>query len=210
MKNVFLALVQESTVTAAELAEQVAQINGDMGMLWMLLSGILVFLMQAGFTLVEAGMTRSKNVVNIAMKNALDIAVGSIMFWFMGYSLMYGDTTGWIGWSGFMYHQGPADLFFQTVFCATAATIVSGAVAGRTKYTTYIIFSVFITAIIYPIAGGWQWNGDGWLQQLETPFIDFAGSSIVHAVGGWAALVAAFLVGPSFRSFYPLVWMVWI
>ena len=194
MKNVFLSLVQDSTVTAAQLAEQVAQINGDMGMLWMLLSGILVFLMQAGFTLVEAGMTRSKNVVNIAMKNALDIAVGSIMFWFVGYSLMYGETGGWIAWSGFMFHQGPADLFFQTVFCATAATIVSGAIAGRTKYTTYIVFSVFITAIIYPIAGGWQWNGDGWLAQMG--FIDFAGSSIVHAVGGWAALVAAILVGP--------------
>ena len=194
MKNVFLSLVQSSGVTAEQLAEQLAQINGDMGMLWMLLSGILVFLMQAGFTLVEAGMTRSKNVVNIAMKNALDIAVGSLMFWFIGYSFMYGETEGWFGWSGFMYNQGPADLFFQTVFCATAATIVSGAIAGRTKYTTYIIFSVVMTAFIYPVAGGWQWNGEGWL--AKKGFIDFAGSSIVHAVGGWAALVAAILVGP--------------
>ncbi|MDG1804714.1 ammonium transporter, partial [Flavicella sp.] len=165
-----------------------------MGMLWMLISGILVFLMQAGFTMVESGMTRSKNVVNIAMKNVLDIAVGSLVFWFIGYSLMYGETNGYIAWGGLMYNQGPADLFFQTVFCATAATIVSGAIAGRTKYTTYIIFSVVLTAIIYPIAGGWQWNGDGWLAQKG--FIDFAGSSIVHAVGGWAALIAAILVGP--------------
>lgn len=180
------------------IMQDTAAIEGDMGMLWMLISGILVFLMQAGFTLVESGMTRSKNVVNIAMKNLLDIAVGSIVFWFVGYSLMYGSTGGWIGWDGFMWYGGddssPADLFFQTVFCATAATIVSGAVAGRTKYTTYIIFSIVMTALIYPIAGGWQWNGDGWLAQMG--FIDFAGSSIVHAVGGWAALVAAALVGP--------------
>ncbi|TNJ45349.1 ammonium transporter [Tamlana fucoidanivorans] len=176
------------------IMQDTAAIEGDMGMLWMLISGILVFLMQAGFTLVESGFTRSKNVVNIAMKNVLDIAVGSLVFWFIGYSLMYGDTNGWIGWSGLMYNQGPADLFFQTVFCATAATIVSGAIAGRTKYTTYIIFSLIMTAVIYPIAGGWQWNGDGWLAQMG--FIDFAGSSIVHAVGGWAALVGAALVGP--------------
>ncbi len=178
------------------LIQDTAAIEGDMGMLWMLISGILVFLMQAGFTLVESGMTRSKNVVNIAMKNVLDIAVGSLVFWFIGYSLMYGSTGGWIGWSGLMYYDtsNPADLFFQTVFCATAATIVSGAIAGRTKYGTYIIFSVIITALIYPIAGGWQWNGDGWLAQKG--FIDFAGSSIVHSVGGWAALIAAILVGP--------------
>ena len=169
-------------------------IKDDMGMLWMLLSGILVFFMQAGFTLVESGMTRSKNAVNIAMKNLLDIAVGSLTYWFVGYSLMYGDTSnGWFFWSGIMQGEG-ADLFFQTMFAATAATIVSGAIAGRTKYSTYVIFSIVMTAIIYPIAGGWQWQGSGWLTELG--FIDFAGSSIVHAVGGFAALVAAYLVGP--------------
>jgi Amt family ammonium transporter len=191
----FLLTITEPEV-AQDLAKEVAAIKGDMTMLWILLSGILVFLMQAGFTLVESGMTRSKNVVNIAMKNALDIAVGSLVFWFVGYSLMYGDTNGWIGWSGFAFYNklDPSDLFFQTVFCATAATIVSGAIAGRTKYTTYIIFSVVMTAFIYPIAGGWQWNGDGWL--AKEGFIDFAGSSIVHSVGGWAALIAAILVGP--------------
>ncbi|TBN01879.1 ammonium transporter [Hyunsoonleella flava] len=182
------------------IMQDTAAVEGDMGMLWMLISGILVFLMQAGFTLVESGMTRSKNVVNIAMKNVLDIAVGSLVFWFIGYSLMYGASdSGWIGWSGFMFNQGPADLFFQTVFCATAATIVSGAIAGRTKYSTYIIFSVVLTAFIYPIAGGWEWNG-GWLNDTDgimpAEFIDFAGSSVVHAVGGWAALIAAALVGP--------------
>ena len=184
---------------AAAVESLAGAIKDDMGMLWMLLSGILVFFMQAGFTLVESGMTRSKNAVNIAMKNLLDIAVGSLTYWFVGYSLMYGDTTnGWFFWSGIMQGEG-ADLFFQTMFAATAATIVSGAIAGRTKYSTYVIFSIVMTAIIYPIAGGWQWQGSGWLTELG--FIDFAGSSIVHAVGGFAALVAAYLVGPRIGKF---------
>ncbi|MCL7765322.1 ammonium transporter [Polaribacter sp. Z014] len=190
--SLFLTLFQDTPAT--EVTAAVEQINGDMGMLWMLIAGILVFLMQAGFTLVESGMTRSKNAVNIAMKNLLDICVGSLIFWLVGYSLMYGDTSnGWFFWGGLFKGDG-ADLFFQTMFAATAATIVSGAIAGRTKYTTYIIFSIVMTAIIYPIAGGWQWQGEGWLTKLG--FIDFAGSSIVHSVGGWAALVGAFMVGP--------------
>ncbi|MBC3845262.1 ammonium transporter [Winogradskyella echinorum] len=190
-----LAVVQDTVAaTTKDVEDAVSAINGDLGMLWMLLSGILVFFMQAGFTLVETGMTRSKNAANIAMKNLLDICVGSLTYWLVGYSLMYGDTSnGWFFWSGLMQGEG-ADLFFQTMFAATAATIVSGAIAGRTKYSTYVIFSVVMTALIYPIAGGWQWQGSGWLTELG--FIDFAGSSIVHSVGGWAALVAAFMVGP--------------
>ena len=176
------------------LIQDTAAIEGDMGMLWMLLSGILVFFMQAGFTLVESGMTSSKNAVNIAMKNLLDICVGSLTYWLVGYSLMYGDTTnGWFFWGGLFQGEG-ADLFFQTMFAATAATIVSGAIAGRTKFETYAIFTLVMTAVIYPIAGGWQWQGSGWLTNLG--FIDFAGSSIVHGVGGFAALVAAYMVGP--------------
>ena len=195
--SLFLTLFQDAA--ASEVSKAVEQINGDMGMLWMLLSGILVFFMQAGFTLVESGMTRSKNAVNIAMKNLLDICVGSLTYWIIGYSLMYGDTSnGWFFWSGLFQGEG-ADLFFQTMFAATAATIVSGAIAGRTKYSTYVIFSIVMTAIIYPIAGGWQWQGSGWLTELV--FIDFAGSSIVHSVGGWAALVAAFMVGPRIGKF---------
>tara|TARA_B100000809_G_scaffold60109_1_gene56654 strand:- start:3753 stop:5060 length:1308 start_codon:yes stop_codon:yes gene_type:complete len=195
--SLFLTLLQDSP--ASEVTKAVEQINGDMGMLWMLIAGILVFLMQAGFTLVESGMTRAKNAVNIAMKNILDICVGSITFWLVGYSLMYGDTSnGWFFWSGLFQGEG-ADLFFQTMFAATTATIVSGAIAGRTKYSTYIIFSLVMTAVIYPISGGWEWNG-GWLNDtagfMPAEFIDFAGSSIVHSVGGWAALVAAFMVGP--------------
>ncbi|WP_242083059.1 ammonium transporter [Aestuariivivens sediminis] len=185
--------------------QDTAAIEGDMGMLWMLIAGILVFFMQAGFFLVESGMTDSKNAVNIAMKNFLDIAVGSLSFWFIGYSLMYGSDAsggGFFHWGGFVFSQGAADLFFQTVFAATAATIVSGAIAGRTKYTTYAIFSIMMTAIIYPIAGGWEWNG-GWLnaEWMPAEFIDFAGSSIVHSVGGWAALVAAWMVGPRIGKF---------
>ena len=224
-----LPLIIQETATVESLA---GAIKDDMGMLWMLIAGILVFFMQAGFTLVESGMTRSKNAVNIAMKNLLDIAVGSLTYWFVGYSLMYGDTTnGWFFWSGIMQGEG-ADLFFQTMFAATAATIVSGAIAGRTKYSTYIVFSIVMTAIIYPIAGGWEWNG-GWLNDTDgfmpAEFIDFAGSSIVHAVGGFAALVAAYMVGPrigkfidgkvmpipghnqilNLRSVYPMVRVVW-
>jgi Amt family ammonium transporter len=187
------------------IIQDTAAIEGDMGMMWMLISGILVFFMQAGFFLVESGMTDSKNAVNIAMKNFLDIAVGSLAFWFVGYSLMYGADAsggGYFHWGGFIFSQGAADLFFQTVFAATAATIVSGAIAGRTKYTTYAIFSLVLTAVIYPISGGWEWNG-GWLnaEWMPAEFIDFAGSSIVHSVGGWAALVAAWMVGPRIGKF---------
>ena len=187
------------------IIQDAATVEGDMGMLWMLLSGILVFFMQAGFTLVESGMTRSKNAVNIAMKNLLDICVGSLTYWLVGYSLMYGATeNGWFFWSGLVQGDG-ADLFFQTMFAATAATIVSGAIAGRTKYSTYAIFTVVMTALIYPIAGGWEWNG-GWLNDVDgyffkVEFIDFAGSSIVHGVGGFAALVAAYMVGPRIGKF---------
>ena len=186
MKNLFMKL--------PFIIQDTSAIEGDMGMLWMLLSGILVFFMHAGFTLVESGMTSSKNAVNIAMKNLLDICVGSLTYWLIGYSLMYGDTSnGWFFWGGLFQGEG-ADLFFQTMFAATAATIVSGAIAGRTKFETYAIFTLVMTAIIYPISGGWQWQGSGWLTNLG--FIDFAGSSIVHGVGGFSALVAAYMVGP--------------
>ena len=160
--------------------------------------------MQAGFTLLESGMTQSKNAVNIAMKNFMDISVATITFWAVGYGLMYGaKTAGFISLGSDIWFNpgvGAHDVFFQLVFAATAATIVSGAIAGRTKYSTYIIFTVFMTAIIYPISGGWQWYGDGaWLADMG--FIDFAGSSIVHAVGGVAALVAAIMVGPRLGKF---------
>ena len=177
-----------------------SSIESDLTIMWITIAGFLVFFMHAGFTLVEAGFTQAKNAVNIAMKNLMAISVGTIVYWFIGYSLMYGETTnGFFRWSGFFTETAPHDLFFQTMFAATCATIVSGAVAGRTKYSVFAIFAVIITGFIYPIAGGWEWNSDGWLNAasfMPTEFIDLAGSSIVHAVGGWAALVGAYMVGP--------------
>ena len=177
-----------------------SSIESDLTIMWITIAGFLVFFMHAGFTLVEAGFTQSKNAVNIAMKNLMAISVGTIVYWFIGYSLMYGETTnGFFRWSGFFTETAPHDLFFQTMFAATCATIVSGAVAGRTKYSVFAIFAIIITGFIYPIAGGWEWNPDGWLNSADfmpTEFIDLAGSSIVHAVGGWAALVGAYMVGP--------------
>ena len=179
--------------------------DNDLTILWITIAGFLVFFMHAGFTLVEAGFTQAKNAVNIAMKNLMAISVGTIVYWFIGYSLMYGETTnGFFRWSGFFAETAPHDLFFQTMFAATCATIVSGAVAGRTKYSVFAIFAVIITGFIYPIAGGWEWNSDGWLNAasfMPTEFIDLAGSSIVHAVGGWAALVGAYMVGPRLGKF---------
>ena len=177
-----------------------SSIESDLTIMWITIAGFLVFFMHAGFTLVEAGFTQSKNAVNIAMKNLMAISVGTIVYWLIGYSLMYGETTnGFFRWSGFFTETAPHELFFQTMFAATCATIVSGAVAGRTKYSVFAIFAVVITGFIYPIAGGWEWNPDGWLNSADfmpTEFIDLAGSSIVHAVGGWAALVGAYMVGP--------------
>lgn len=192
-------------VTQESMDATLAAINGDMGALWITLAAILVFFMQAGFTLVEVGFTRSKNSGNIIMKNIMDLAVGSIMFWAVGYGIMYGSD---LVLGGF-FRSSPSDqgyfffsatdwynLFFQTVFCATAATIVSGAVAERTKFSTYLILSAVLTTLIYPISGSWYWpfDDDAWLNTAG--FIDFAGSSVVHAVGGGAALVAAIMVGP--------------
>jgi len=171
--------------------------NAVIDIFWILMAGILVFFMQAGFTLVETGFTRSKNTLNIIMKNLMDFCIGSIGFWIIGYTLMYGkDISGLIG-SPKLFFNNPNEmhnLFFQTVFCATAATIVSGAIAERTKFSTYLIFSALMTVVIYPISGHWVWQSNGWLHKLG--YIDFAGSSVVHFVGGCASLVAAFLVGP--------------
>ena len=172
--------------------------------LWVLLGGILVFWMQAGFAMVETGFTRSKNAGNIIMKNLMDFALGSLIYWIIGFGLMFGkDAAGIIGIPGF-FTDGTAEnaatsvnnyafLFFQTVFCATAATIVSGAMAERTKFISYCIYSAIISAVIYPIAGHWIWGG-GWLAQLG--FHDFAGSTAVHSIGGWCALVGATILGP--------------
>ncbi|MEX1383826.1 ammonium transporter [Lutibacter sp.] len=171
--------------------------NAVLDLMWIVICGILVFFMQAGFTLVETGFTRGKNAGNIIMKNIMDLCIGSLGFWAIGYTVMYGESIGsLIGKPTLFFDdvENMHNLFFQTVFAATAATIVSGAVAGRTKFSTYIIFSFVMTVVIYPISGHWVWQGDGWLTELG--FVDFAGSTVVHSVGGWAALVGAILVGP--------------
>jgi Amt family ammonium transporter len=170
--------------------------------IWVLVTAALVFFMQAGFALVEAGFTRSKNTTNILFKNLMDFVFGTIGFWLIGFGLMFGSKNGF--WGGIdLFSQNTyrtdmpdfAFLIFQTVFAATAATIVSGAMAERTKFNAYLIFSGVISMIIYPVSGHWAWGG-GWLSQMVTPFHDFAGSSVVHMVGGMAALVGASVLGP--------------
>lgn len=168
--------------------------------IWVLIAAALVFFMQAGFAMVETGFTRAKNAGNIIMKNLMDFALGSLAYWFVGFGIMFGVGTGIFGAIDF-FTQGdystaiPTNVFliFQTVFCATAATIVSGAMAERTKFISYVIYSVVISLVIYPISGHWVWGG-GWLAELG--FHDFAGSTVVHMVGGVAALVGAAILGP--------------
>ena len=172
--------------------------------IWVLLGTALVFFMQAGFAMVEAGLTRAKNAGNIVMKNLMDFCLGTPIFWIVGFGIMFGGSSAFFG--GFdLFTRGDysamlpdgvpmyAFFIFQTVFCATAATIVSGAMAERTKFLSYCIYSVVISAVIYPISGHWIWGG-GWLSQLG--FHDFAGSTAVHMVGGVASLVGAKILGP--------------
>jgi ammonium transporter, Amt family len=191
----------ESNRTAIDLV----QTNADY--LWTLVAAALVFFMQAGFAMVETGFTRAKNAINIMMKNLMDFSIGSLGFFAIGFGLMFGaSATGWFGTTGFFLSDFKiggdpwvlAFWMFQVVFAATAATIVSGAMAERTKFSGYLIYSFVISALIYPIFGGWAWgglfNGGGWLEKLG--FIDFAGSTVVHSVGGWSALAGAIVLGP--------------
>ena len=177
---------------------------------WMLVSTFLVFIMHLGFASLETGLTQSKNTVNILFKNVSIIAIGILTYALCGFNLMYpGDFNGYFGFAGFgisspdgaaglIDYAGGAytyytDFIFQAMFAATAATIVSGAVAERIKLPSFLVFSTIYVAIIYPIAGSWKWGG-GWLHQMG--FYDFAGSTLVHSVGGWAALVGAIILGP--------------
>ncbi|WP_235934318.1 ammonium transporter [Sunxiuqinia indica] len=170
--------------------------------MWLLIAAFMVMFMQPGFAMVEAGFTRSKNTANILMKNLMDFSIGSLLYWIIGFTLMYGDSIGgFIGTPDLFFmsegfgdnYSDYADLFFQTVFAATAATIVSGAMAERTEFKSYLIFSIVITVLIYPISGHWTWGG-GWLSEMG--FHDFAGSSIVHSVGAWVGLAGAAIIGP--------------
>jgi ammonium transporter, Amt family len=205
--SVPIALASDPEPTVLSNKEAIDLVQTHANYLWTLVAAALVFFMQAGFAMVEAGFTRAKNAINIMMKNLMDFSIGSIAFWAIGFGLMFGaTTTGWFGTSGFFLSDFSPDgdpwvlafWMFQVVFAATAATIVSGAMAERTKFTGYLIYSALVSALIYPIFGSWAWgslfNGQGWLEGFG--FIDFAGSTVVHSVGGWAALAGAIVLGP--------------
>ena len=164
--------------------------------IWTLIAAILVFMMQAGFAMLETGFTQSKNAANIMMKNLMDFSIGTLAFWMVGYGIMFGVDSFFLTGATAQVSEGLSTFttwMFHVVFAATAATIVSGAVAERTQFKAYLIYTVFITALIYPVVGRWIWGG-GWLSDLG--FVDFAGSTVVHSVGGWAGLAGAFVLGP--------------
>jgi Amt family ammonium transporter len=201
------AFAGDGPATIESNKEAIALVQTHADYMWTLIAACLVFFMQAGFALVEAGFTRAKSAINIMMKNLMDFSIGSLIFFAVGFAFMFGVSKGgFIGTTGFFLSDFTpggdpwvlAFWMFQAVFCATAATIVSGAMAERTKFIGYIFYSIGLSAIIYPIFGGWAWgslfNGSGWLEGLG--FIDFAGSTVVHSVGGWAALAGAIVLGP--------------
>ena len=208
----------QTAVAADSVAtDTVAQLVSGVNTVWMLLAAMLVFFMQPGFALVEAGFTRTKNTANILMKNFVDFMFGSLLYWLVGFGIMFGlgDFFGTPHLMSLLFDSNglpdPASLptegflVFQTVFCATSATIVSGAMAERTKFSMYLVYTIFISVLIYPVSGHWTWGG-GWLMNGEensfmtnifgTTFHDFAGSTVVHSVGGWIALVGAAVLGP--------------
>jgi len=215
-----LFIVLGSTVGADETADLLAEQKVMLDTLWVMIAGFLVFFMNAGFALVETGFCRSKNAVNILAKNFIVFGIACLTFWATGFALMFGDGNGYIGLAGFFLRGADnspmmgdtysgvysaiswagvpleAKFFFQLVFAATAATIVSGAVAERIKFQAYIMFAALLIAVMYPVTGHWIWGG-GWLSDfMGTNFKDFAGSTVVHSVGGWAALAGVILLGP--------------
>jgi Amt family ammonium transporter len=207
--GLLLALPVLAWAEEAPLTADTVQVN--LNFVWTLVAGFMVFIMQAGFAMVEVGFTRAKNACNILMKNMMDFSVGAIAFWTVGFGLMFGTTNGFFGTTDFFFSGASGDAeawnyafwMFQVVFAATAATIISGAVAERTKFSAYIAYSILVSAFVYPIFGGWAWgslyNGSGWLEGLG--FIDFAGSTVVHSMGGWLALAGAIVVGPRIGKF---------
>lgn len=197
---------------AESVPASIADLKFMVGNLWILIAAALVFIMHLGFATIESGFSQSKNTVNVLFKNVVIVAMGLITYYFVGFNLMYpgADYAGqFFGFGGFLIGTDAAgitsaynanytywtDFIFQAMFAATAATIVSGAVAERVKLHSFLVFSVLLVSFCYPIAGMWKWGG-GFLNTLATPFYDFAGSTIVHSVGGWAALVLAFMLGP--------------
>ncbi len=207
-----VARAEEAAVEAVAATVSASEANATaINTVWILLAAFLVFFMQAGFAMVEAGLTRAKNAGNIMMKNLMDFCAGSIAYWMVGFAIMFGaDKMGLFGTTGFFLSAGnpstPAGLWqyafwmFQVVFAATTATIVSGAMAERTKFVSYLLYSVVISAVIYPVVGHWIWGG-GWLSELG--MVDFAGSTVVHSVGGWASLAGASVLGARYGKYGP-------
>ncbi|MBW8002741.1 MAG: ammonium transporter [Planctomycetes bacterium] len=204
---------EASSPELAAIASAKEELQLNINIVWTCVAAFLVFFMQAGFAMVETGFTQAKNAVNILMKNLMDFSIGTIAFFLLGFGLMFGATNGLFGTTDFAIknilgdgaHWNYTFLIFQTVFAGTAATIVSGAMAGRTKFKAYLVYSVFVCAFIYPIFGSWAWgsllNGNGWLEKLG--FLDFAGSSVVHSIGGWIGLAGAIILGPRIGKYGP-------
>ncbi|HUY88725.1 MAG TPA: ammonium transporter [Pirellulales bacterium] len=219
------AEVEAPPAPTPDLQTKLDEKSIDLDTVWTLVAAFLVMWMQAGFALVETGFTRAKNAVNIIMKNLLDYCFGSLAYWLIGFGLMFSVGSNFIGDSGMCLQETPLEIaqpdgsvksttnfdpiswtkvpleckfFFQLVFAATAATIVSGAMAERTKFVSYMLYSIVISALIYPVSGHWIWGG-GWLQDLG--MWDFAGSTVVHSVGGWMSLVGAFVLGPRLTKY---------
>ena len=204
---VYFSLILLFSFSSLSFAQEITQSSSNevaINTIWTLLAAFLVFFMQPGFAMVETGLTRAKNAANILMKNLIDFCIGSIAFWLIGFGIMFGiDKFGFFGFSGFFLSSANTSTsegmwnfafwMFQVVFAATAATIVSGALAERTKFVSYLVYSFFICAFIYPVVGHWIWGG-GWLSNRG--IIDFAGSTVVHSVGGWTGLAGAIVLGP--------------
>lgn len=211
MKNIILIstfLIFLSTSVSASTAPNIQEIRISLDSVWVVIGGILVFFMQAGFALIESGSVRSKNTVNVLMKNYMDTCIGGLVFWLFGFGLMFGlNQSGWIGLSHFMPNQMDDWhwnlLFFQMMFAATATTIASGAMAERIHFVAYVVSAIFVSGVIYPVFGSWAWGGlfggDGWLKAMG--FIDFAGSTVVHSIGGWVALAGIIVLGPRLGRF---------
>jgi Amt family ammonium transporter len=202
-----LSAAESAPAETTGLSEIKDTLQSNMNVIWTCIAAFLVFIMQAGFAMVETGFTRAKNAVNILMKNLMDFAVGSLVFFLIGFGLMFGKSNGLFGTTLFaLGGVEPGEdwnwtfLIFQTVFAATAATIVSGAMAERTKFVSYLIYSAVISLVIYPVFGSWTWgnllltDNRSWLADLG--FHDFAGSTVVHSIGGWLALAGAIILGP--------------
>lgn len=208
---VLLLSVFSLPVLASEGATNTANIQEirlSLDSVWVVMGGILVFFMQAGFALIESGSVRSKNTINVLMKNYMDACLGGLVFWLLGFGLMFGvNASGWIGTTHFApnvmddWHWNL--LFFQMMFAATATTIASGAMAERIHFVAYVVSAAVVSGLIYPVFGSWAWGsifeGAGWLKALG--FIDFAGSTVVHSIGGWVALAGIIVLGPRLGRF---------